>query len=319
MAASLDDAHANFVTPEEFEQLLRAQRGEVTLVGIGVRLRGAPPTVAEVFRDSPAQGAGLQVGDTLVSIAGRDVTNLRRPEVNALLEGPAGTPIQLGVQRATTGQVDHLTVTRALFPIPLVEWQRLGGNVGYIRLRSFFDPSVVDQVEQAMRQLQDDGARGMIFDLRGNPGGLVDAGARLLSRFVPEGPIYRGRGRLGVGQTVSVRADVPLLTVPLVVLIDEGSGSTAEIFAAAVQEHRVAHVIGTTSAGAVAASRVYPLADGSALQLSVELVYSGAGALLDRVGVRPDEEVELGIADLRRGRDAQLERALGYLHEQAGR
>jgi carboxyl-terminal processing protease len=101
-----------------------------------------------------------------------------------------------------------------------------------------------------------------------------------------------------------------------VVLIDEGTASMGEIFAAAVQEHGVGRVIGMTSAGSVAASQVLPLSDGSALQLSIELVYSGAGALLDRIGVHPDEEIELSVADLRQGQDPQLDRALVYLREQ---
>jgi carboxyl-terminal processing protease len=286
---------------------------------VGVRTRGVPPTIFDVLPDSPAQAAGLRTGDTLVSIDGRDVTSAGRSEVSSLLQGEEGTALALGVQRAATGQVDQLTLTRAQVNVPFVVSRRLGDDVGYVQLRTFFDPSVVVQVELAMRQLQDDGVRGMILDLRGNGGGRIDAGVRLLSRFIPEGPVYRARSRSGVGQTVNVRAEAPLLSVPLVVLIDEGSGSTAEIFAAAVKEHHVAHLIGTTSAGAVAASRFFPLADGSALQLSVEQVYSGSGARLDHVGVQPDEEIQFGIADLRQGRDPQLERAVSYVHAQSGR
>ena len=109
----------------------------------------------------------------------------------------------------------------------------------------------------------------------------------------------------------------PILTVPLVVLIDEGTASMGEVFAAAIQEHHVGRLVGTTTAGAVAASVFIPLSDGSALQLSVEQVYSGGGALLDRVGVHPDDDVELDLDALRQGRDAQLERALDYLRVQA--
>ena len=115
----------------------------------------------------------------------------------------------------------------------------------------------------------------------------------------------------------TVRDARPILTVPLVVLIDEGTASMGEVFAAAIQEHHIGRLVGTTTAGAVAASIFIPLSDGSALQLSVEQVYSGGGALLDRVGVHPDDEVELDLDELRQGRDAQLERALDYLRVQA--
>jgi carboxyl-terminal processing protease len=110
-----------------------------------------------------------------------------------------------------------------------------------------------------------------------------------------------------------VRGARPILTVPLAVLVDSGTASMGEVFAAAIEEHHVGRVIGTTTAGAVAASRFIPLSDGSALQISLEQVYSGAGAPLDRVGVQPDEEVDLDLDALRQGRDSQLERATSYL------
>jgi carboxyl-terminal processing protease len=176
---------------------------------------------------------------------------------------------------------------------------------------------VIDGVEKAILEFQRNGARGIVLDLRGNSGGRLDVGSRLLARFIPDGPIYRAVDRRGREETVYVRDARPILSVPLAVLIDEGTASMGELFAAAIQEHHVGRVVGTTTAGAVAASVVMPLSDGSALQLTIEQVYSGGGALLDRVGVQPDEVVDLDLADLRLGHDTQLEAALAYLREQA--
>ena len=168
-------------------------------------------------------------------------------------------------------------------------------------------------MEQAIQQQQCEGVRGIVLDLRGNGGGRIVAGERLLAGFVPDGPIYQSVDRDGHRDVRNVRGARPILTVPLAVLVDEGTASMGEIFAAAIQEHRVGRVIGQTTAGAVAASRFIPLSGGSALQISIEQVFSGAGAPLDRVGVRPDEEVSLDIDQLRQGRDTQLERAMSYL------
>ncbi|HWP29687.1 MAG TPA: S41 family peptidase [Chloroflexota bacterium] len=317
MADSTDDSHTSFMTPEQYQEHLRWTRGEVRYGGIGARMRGPLPTVVEVFANTPAEAAGLRPGDTIVSVDGRPTSDLRLEEVVNLVRGEEGTSVVLGVQRAGSERVDELTLVRAQVSVPFVEARRLADDLGYVRLRGFPEPSVIEQVEQAVLQYQREGVRGLILDLRGNSGGRLDVGTRLLARFVPNGPIYQVVDRNGRHDTFTLRDARPILTVPLVVLIDEGTASMGEIFAAAIQEHQVGRVLGTTTAGSVAASVVFPLSDGSALQLSVELVYSGAGRLLDRVGVKPDEEVDLDLTALRAGHDVQLERAISYLRERA--
>ncbi len=317
MAESTDDTHTNFMTPEQYEEHLRWTRGDVSYGGIGARMRGPQAMVLEVFHDSPAERAGLHAGDTIVGVDGRSVGDMKLDEVIDLVRGPEGTSVTLDVQRAGTETVDRLEIVRAVVSLPFVDSRRIG-DVGYVQLRGFPEPSVIDGVEQAILRLQREGVRGMILDLRGNSGGRLDVGSRLLARFVPDGPIYQAVDRRGRQETVNVRDAHPILTVPLAVLVDEGTASMGEIFAAAVQEHQVGRVLGTTTAGSVAASVVVPLSDRSALQLSVELVYSGGGALLDREGVHPDEEIALDDADLRLGRDGQLAAAVSYLQEQAG-
>jgi carboxyl-terminal processing protease len=313
MVDSVGDAHTNFLTAEEYQEQQRWERGDVRYGGIGARMRGPQATVVEVFPDTPAERAGLQPGDTIVAVDGQSATDLKLDEVIRLVRGTEGTPVVLRMQRAASGRVEDLTLVRAQVAAPFVSSRRLPGNLGYVQLRGFPEASVVSQVEQAILQQQREGVRGIVFDLRGNGGGRLGVGERLLSRFVPDGPIYQAVDRSGHRDVQSVRGGRPILTVPLVVLVDSGTASMGEVFAAAIAEHHVGRVIGTTTAGAVAASRFIPLSDGSALQISLEQVYSGAGAPLDRVGVQPDEEVELDLDALRQGRDTQLERATSYL------
>lgn len=315
MAESTDDSHTNFMNPEQYQEHVRWSRGEVSYGGIGARMRGPLPTVVEVFRDTPAERAGLRPGDAIVAVDSRPTADTRLDEVITWVRGEEGTPVVLSVQRAVSGQVDDLTLTRAQVRMPFVESRRIG-DVGYVQLRGFPEPSVIEGVERAIEGLQREGVRAMVFDLRGNSGGRIDVGMRLLSRFVPEGPVYQAVDRRGRQEVVSVRDPRPILTVPLAVLIDEGTASMGEIFAAAVQESHSGRVFGVTSAGSVAASIVLPLSDGSALQLSIEQVYTGGGVLLDKVGVQPDETIELDLTDLRLGYDGQLEHAISYLQGQ---
>jgi carboxyl-terminal processing protease len=313
MTESVEDAHTNYLTPDDYQEHIRWTRGDVQYGGIGARMRGPQATVIEVFPGTPAEQAGIQAGDVIVGVDGQPTTDMRLDEVVNLVRGPEGSPVRLRVQRAGTSQVDELTLTRAQVSLPFVASRLLPGNIGYVALRGFPEPSVIDGVEKAVSQFQRDGVRGIVLDLRGNSGGRLDVGSRLLSRFIPDGPIYRAVDRRGREETINVREARPILTVPLAVLIDDGTASMGELFAVAIQEHGVGRLLGVTSAGAVAASVVLPLANGGALQLSIEQVYSGGGALLDRVGVHPDQEVELDLEALRAGHDNQLDAAVSYL------
>jgi len=313
MADSVGDAHTTFLSPEEYQEEQRWESGQDRYAGIGVRLRGPQATVLEVFPGTPAERAGFQPGDTILAVNGQSTGDLKLDEIVRLVRGPVGTTVALNVQRAGGSRVDTLTLARADVSAPFVSARELPGNLGYVQLRGFPDASVATDVERAILQQQRAGVRGIVLDLRGNGGGRLAVGARLLADFVPDGPIYQSVDRDGHREVRNVRGARPILTVPIAVLVDEGTASMGEIFAAAIQEHRLGRVIGSTTAGAVAASRIIALSDGSALQVSVEQVYTGAGAPLDRVGVHPDEEVALDLDALRQGRDTQLEQATRYL------
>src|SRR4051812_13253530 len=313
MADSVGDPHTSFYTPAEYQEEQRWQRGDARYAGIGVRLHSPQPTIQEVFPTSPPERAGLQPGDLIVAVNGQLTADLKLADVVKLVRGDEGTPLVLGVQRAGSDRVEAITLTRAQVAAPTVSARRLAGDVGYVQLRGFPEASVATQVVQAVRTQQQAGVRGIVLDLRGNGGGRIVVGEQLLASFVSNGPIYQSVDRQGQRDVHEVRNARPILTVPLAVLVDSGTASMGEIFAAAVQERGAGRVIGETTAGAVAASRIIPLSDGSALQLSVEQVYSGAGALLDRVGVRPDDAVTLDLDALRQGRDTQLEAATAYV------
>lgn len=312
MANSVDDSHTQFLSPKEYEEHVAWSRGQMRYAGVGMRLRGPEPTIAYIFPNSPAANAGLQVGDVLVAVNDQSVAGLKLDEIVTRVRGPEGTAVKLRVRRPATGQEQEFTLVRAQVNVPFVE-SRVEGEVGYVALRGFPEPSVVDSVERAVTSLQNQGVRGLVLDLRGNSGGRLDVGTQLLSSFVSDGVVYQMVDRQGRGRTERLRGASPILTVPLAVLVDEGTASMAELFAATIQERGAGRIIGTPTAGSVSASVVIPLSDGSALQMTVERLLTGNGRVLDKVGVVPDETVALSIADVQAGRDPQLTAAVSYL------
>jgi carboxyl-terminal processing protease len=316
MANAADDTHTHFLTPQQYQEHLAWTRGEVKYGGIGARLRGPVLTIVEVFAGSPADSAGLHAGDQILQVDDTPTQDMRVDQAVLLVRGAEGTPVTLTVQRAGSGRTDRVIMTRSEIQMPFVE-SRVIGDLGYVRLRGFPEPSIIDAVERAILSQQTQGVKGIVFDLRGNSGGRLDVGARLLSRFIPGGAIYQEVDRRGRQAIRNVRGGSPILTVPLAVLVDEGTASMGEIFAVNIQEHQVGRLIGMPTMGSVAASQVLPLSDGSALQLSVMQIYSGLGAPLNRIGVQPDESIELRLEDLQGGRDGQLDRATSYLREMA--
>jgi carboxyl-terminal processing protease len=313
MADSVDDTHTQFMTPRDYQEYRAWTRGDVHYGGIGARLRGPEPTIVEVYASSPAASAGLQPGDVILAVDDQPVAGLKLDDIVNRVRGPDGTSVRMRVRRAATAAEQDVMLTRAQVSVPFVDSHTLG-DVGYVALRGFPEPSVVDAVERAVLALQAQGVRGLVFDLRGNSGGRLDVGTQLLGRFVADGPAYQIAGRQERPEVHQLQGGRSILSVPLAVLVDEGTASMGELFAATIQERGVGRVLGATTAGSVAASVVQPLGDGSALQLSVEHILSGQGRALDRVGVSPDQPVPLDAADLQRGRDPQLDAALGYLH-----
>ncbi len=315
LAASVNDGHTLFLSPSEYGDHLAWQRGDLNYAGIGVRLAGSPPTVFEVFLGSPSERAGLRYGDQIIGTEGRSTASRRLEETIATLRGPVGTSVRVRVRHAS-GAVEEVTLLRDTINVEFVESRVLRGAqfpVGYVRVRGFPESSVVSEVERAIGNFRAQGVGGLVLDLRGNTGGRMDVGTRALGLFVPNASAFVEVTRLGRSSISTPGGEASAGGIPLAVLVDEATSSMGEIFAAAVQEHDAGSVVGMTTAGNVAAGQVFPLSDGSALQVTVHRIESAAGRRLNGVGVRPDLVVSRTAADVLNGRDPQLEAALTYL------
>jgi carboxyl-terminal processing protease len=175
---------------------------------------------------------------------------------------------------------------------------------------------VIDRFEQFLDTMPANGIRGLVIDLRGNSGGRVDLGTRLLNRFIDSGPLFDQVDRNGRHMVQMAHGTMWNPAVPVVVLIDQGTASMAEIFAQALREHGMAYIVGETSSGSVAGAQVFPLGDGSAMELTVLDILSGQGVKLNKVGITPDLAISPTQDDVETGRDVQLDAAVAHVRSE---
>jgi carboxyl-terminal processing protease len=311
MAQGLVDCHTFFLSPVSSTTLVDARAGKGT-VGIGVELAGLPPLIIEVVTGSPADRAGVLVGDRIAAIDGADASGLGPAGAFDLINGDEGSAVRLRVRRAS-GAVDEMTITRARVRPPNVDPRTLDGNIGYVRVRNFVDGGIYAELRDALTFFESRGVTSWIIDLRGNPGGRLDTPAASL--FVPEGAVVmRTRGRDGVVQEERATGERLPVVRPTVLLTDQRTGSVAEVFAAALKEHSAAYLVGANTNGCVGFTDDRPLGDGSSLAVTTHVnIGPVSGTELNGVGIAPHLAVPRTPDDIANARDPQLDAAIAHL------
>jgi len=316
MAASLRDCHTFFLNPVASDTLLGTRAGN-GVVGIGIDLAGVPPLVTEVIGGGPAQRAGVLVGDRITSIDDVDTSNSGPAAAFDRINGQEGTSVQLRLQRPRQDAPVTVTITRERV-VPqnveshVISTNAAGGGIGYVRIRSFVDGGVSAPLREALTEFEREGVTKWIVDLRGNPGGRLDTDA--ISLFVKDGVIVRDRGRGGKTDENRASGNVLPILRPTVLLVNNRTGSVAEMFAAALQEYGVAYVVGETTNGCAGFTDIQPLGDGSSLAVTTNVnVMPISGKPLHGVGVVPDEPVARTLMDIAAGSDPQLDAAVAHL------
>ncbi|MBV9327924.1 MAG: S41 family peptidase [Chloroflexi bacterium] len=318
MVRFVDENHTYFLDPQQYHDYQSWSRGDNTYVGVGVSVssRDSQPRIVEVYDGTPAQQAGLRAGDVLVSIDGQSVDGMALDEMTGLVRGPAGSSVQIVVRRGDDPEEIPYTVQRAEIHLQFVKDKLVQDDIGYLMLRGFPEPSVIDSIEQDIASFQTEGVHGLVLDLRGNSGGRIDVGTRLLGDFLPNGTsIYQEIDRNGHDSTHATHGSSQY-EMPLVVLVDGGTASMGEIFASAVQEHGAATILGSNTSGSVAAAQVFGLPDGSALQVTVFDILAADGKPLNKVGVAPDEVIASDPSAVANGSDPVLTRAVSILQDE---
>ncbi|MBV8716799.1 MAG: S41 family peptidase [Chloroflexi bacterium] len=320
MADSLHDGHTSFLTPDE-----AARSHETSFAGIGVLMSrpqdNQPPLIAEIFPNSPASTSGLKRGDRIVAVDSQDVSGQSVGDVAALIRGQPGTSVRIQVTRLNSAQPLEFTMKRATVQVDQVIGRQVpNAPIGYLKIRQFTDASVADNVLGILQQGGQRGLRGWVVDLRGNPGGSLNAVIASAAGFVDTDHTVIGY------QVDRQRHQTPLETQSLnllngaavVVLVDHDTASGAEIFAAALQEAKIATLVGSKTAGNVGVATQLTLPDSSVLQVTEQRFVSPSGAQLDGVGVTPDVQVDMTDEDLQNDRDPQLGKALETIVQKIG-
>ena len=334
MTGSLDDrGHTGYLTPEEVAQRDESLSG--TFVGVGAVLdqRDGGVYIVRVLRDSPAERAGVQVGDQIVAVDGEDVTGLTIDEIVTRVRGPEGSDVTLEL-RSPAGVTRTLTITRAKLDLPLVSWAFAPATKDAVIRVESFSTGAAKALESAVREALAQDAAGIILDLRGNPGGYVNEPVEAASQFLQGGDVYVSVDRTGKETPHPVEGTPIAPDIPLVVLVDGQTASSAEILTGALQDAGRGPVVGVTTFGTGTVVNTYPLADGGALTIGTERWLTPKGRAIWREGLTPDVVVELPVgatlvvpddfATLGSGGvgatdDAQLKAALQALDgEQAG-
>lgn len=301
VVARLDDRFSQYFTPAEYRRFKDAQSSRFTGVGVAVAEDPLGLRVVHVYDGSPAQRAGIRRGDRFIAAGGRSLKGLSSDRATALVKGPQGTDVRLTVRRA--GRDRTLTVRRAQVAVPVVESamrEVCDRKIGVVSL-SQFSSGAHGELYTALRRLVRRGARAIVFDLRGNGGGLVDEAQLVASAFLRDGAVVTTRGRSVPERTLEATGEpiVPAGT-PLVVLTDEGTASASEIVAGALQDHGRAKLVGRRTFGKGVFQEVIELSNGGALDITAGQYFTPKGRNLggrgtDRgAGLQPDVKVADG-------------------------
>lgn len=315
MMDALGDPHSAYMDPDEYRQATISLDGSYEGIGAWVDPDGEFLTIISPMPNSPAESAGLEPGDEIIAVDGEDVTGMDGNRVIRLVMGPAGSVVELTIQRE--GEANPLTfeVTRRQISIPSVESRMLDGDIAYIHLFTFGEQSAED-LRTELRRLLDRDPIGLIFDLRGNGGGFLDSAIDIGSEFVDDGLILTERFGDGTEQEFRARRGGLATEVPLVVLIDAGSASASEIVAGAIQDHERGPLVGTQSFGKGSVQNWVPLqSDGGAIRVTIARWYTPNGTLISEEGLTPDVVVEIDPEELTADEDPQLDRAIELLLE----
>lgn len=314
LVTSLHDRFSHYLSPSEFREF----NAPPHFAGIGVVVdpEHAGLLVVRVFNSSPADRAGMKDGELIVGVNGRRLAGLSAETSTSLIKGQPGTDVRLQLESGSGAhrQERTVTITRALVSEPVVASEQKtvrGVKLGVVALATFSEGAHGEVREAVERELHA-GARGLVFDLRGNGGGLVEEAQLIASIFIPKGVIVSTRGRAQPSQTLTALGDAIPTSIPMVVLVDENTASAAEIVTAALQDHRRATVVGTHTFGKGVFQEEMPLSNGGALDITVGEYFTpngrnlGGGGVKQGAGITPEVKLSKSAVDTEAGLEAAL-------------
>jgi carboxyl-terminal processing protease len=289
LVSALGDPFSAYYDPAAYKKLQDSLQGQYSGVGIYLTFGAGYPVIAGTVPDSPAAKAGLQSGDQIVKVGDTDMKGATADQATAAIQGPNGTKVTMTIARGTT--TFPVTITRAEIQVPSVRTSVIGNQVLYIRIYQFGGNTSTEFDNVLKNQLP--GAKGVVLDLRDNPGGYVSAASDVISEFVTSGEVFELRDRNGNVERTDASGQHRAPSIPLVVLVNGNSASASEITAGSLQVRGRGKLVGTTSYGKGSVQLDFPLNDGSDLHLTIKRWYLSNGVTIDHKGLTPDITVTL--------------------------
>ena len=316
----LGDPYAAYYTEEEYASLLDGSSGSYCGIGamFSQNMNTGVIVVVKVYEGCPAMEAGLLPGDILYAVEGREATGQDLTKLVSEIKGQEGTTVHLTMVREGEPDYVEADVERRPVEVPTIESEMLEDQIGYIAV-SEFDIVTSEQFQAALEELESEGMKGLIIDLRDNGGGVVKAVAEMADRILPEGLIVYTEDKYG--NRSELRSDAEhYFDLPLVVLVNGNSASASEIFAGAIKDYKAGTIVGTTTYGKGIVQQPFRLKDGTAIKLTISKYYTPDGNNIHGVGIEPDVEVELdeslrGKPVITHEEDNQLQTAMDVIRE----
>ena len=317
LLAGLNDPYTVYYTDEDYKELTQTTEGEFE--GIGAYLSQDTDTmevrVVEPMPGSPAEKAGLLADDIIVEVDGEDVVGENIDTTVSKIRGEKGTTVNIGIRREGEDDILHFDIKRESVQAVTVESKMLDKSIGYIRI-SEFDDLTYEQFKKAFRELKREEMRGLVIDLRENPGGSVFAAVDIADELLGEGLVVYTEDKNGTRKEYSSDAD-NYYDDPLVIIVDGNSASAAEILTGAVKDYKAGIILGTKTYGKGIVQQVLPFGDGSGVKITIANYFTPKGTNIHGIGITPDEELEFDYeAYLDDEKDNQLERAIEIIEEQ---
>ncbi len=315
MLAATGDPYTNFFDPEENKRFTEVIAGSFQGIGAEMGIKDDVLTIVAPLDDSPAKNAGLQAGDKVLKINGEDASTLTLDEAVAKIRGPKGTSVTLTILRNGESENKDVMVKRDVIQIKSVKFDMKPDGIAWIRISQFGD-STSQEFTDAARQAVAQKAKGIIVDVRSNPGGLLDSSVNIAGYFLaPKSPVVMEENASGSRKTLSASGNAAFARLPIVVLIDEGSASASEILAGALKDDAPDRVtlVGVKSFGKGSVQDLLPVSDTTSLKITIAHWLTPSGKQINKEGIHPDVEVKLTPDDVTAKRDPQLDKALEIL------
>ena len=321
MAEALEDPYTVYYTPEQMQDFTEQSSG--SYVGIGVTVfmdEDDLLTVSETFANSPAKEVGMRNGDKIINVDGEDVTSIKDSDlIVQKIRGKPDTEVKITVYRPGINDYVNLQMVRRVINLVYIESKIINDNIGYVQLK-LFDEDIARDFANHVNDLIMSGAKGLIIDLRNNPGGSYTQVVAMADMLVPKGLIVYTEDRSGNRQEEF--SDTSELNMPMTVLINEYSASASEILSAAIKDYNKGTLVGKTTFGKGLVQSVVPLEGGAGVKFTISKYYTPSGTCIHGIGVTPDIEIEndeqykyYSVEDIPEGEDKQLLRAI----EETGR